>query len=471
MEGHSISQRQSNSLSQSHKLILTQSITQSLAILCMGNQTLQKHVSDELEQNPMLESNSPDGSPDHQLSVQDLPEHDFRQDESGWKEGGDQGYYSKDVSSSIDMDGIDVESTYETSMDEKLHEQLLKQPMSSRDRSIAAVILDSLDDNGYLSCELSSITGGFPESELQIILESVIQELEPAGIGARDLSECLLLQMQGVDESSLLARRILVHNPDILIESDGFIIQKMGCRSDVLIGARLLLKSLDPFPGLELRGSDPIYIEPDVIFTLDDHDIKVDVPKNGWRNLSITKEWDDVSWKKGGEGDFMSTAKLKASQLMKALEHRGETITRVAVELATRQKAYFIHGPLALKPLSLADLALALGVHESTISRATTDKYIESPMGIVEIKSLFVAGLPRRGGGLVSCHQVQRRIKALVDSENRSNPLSDSAIEQRLQQEGIEIKRRTVSKYRSEIGLGTRGDRKKSYNKEGRCTK
>jgi len=432
----------------------------------MGNQALQKHINAEIEQNPMLETNSPDGSPDHSESVKIVSEHDFKEDESGWKEGGDKNYYSRE--SSADMDTLEIEVAVEASIDELLHQQILQQPLSDKDREISIVILDALDDNGYLSCDLSSLSSDFSVPDMLIVLESVIQELEPVGIGARDLPECLLLQMQGVDEASLLARKILIYHPDILIEEDSIIMNKMCCDAETLQEARHLLKSLDPFPGAGMRGSEPIYIEPDINFTVDEESIKVDVPKTGWKNLSITKEWDDTGWANKSDDEFMSEARLKATQLMRALEHRGDTITRVAAVLAMRQREYFIHGPLALKPLALSDIALELGVHESTISRATADKYIESPMGIVEIRSLFVLGLPRRGGGLISCHQVQRRIKALVSMENKGNPLSDSAIEQRLQQEGIEIKRRTVAKYRSEIGLGTRVERKKLYNKEGK---
>jgi RNA polymerase sigma-54 factor len=352
----------------------------------------------------------------------------------------------------------------EQSLSESLHEQVDRQPMAEKDRLIAHALIDSLDDDGYFRSDPQELATGFDAGVKEIVrvLEHVVQELEPSGIGARGLMECLLLQLNGDDEADALARQLLLHFSEHLVEPDHVLAEMVNCGPESMAQARARLRRLDPFPGHGMYGTGNIYVQPEIVFRrTDDGDIQIDIPGFGMYGVRLSDQWKGHQWK-GPDREFMDHAMKEAKWLLHALEQRNETLLKVAKCLAHRQRSFLAYGVLGLKPLTLQDVAEEVGLHESTISRVTNGKYAQTPLGLIEMRRFFSAGLPTRGGGTISVYRVQQRVKALVDSEPLGRPISDQAIADRLQAEGIEIARRTVAKYREQLGLPPSSQRRRA---------
>lgn len=434
------------------RLALTPQLTQSLKVLAMNSLELEVYLEECLESNPLLEQESvAEGS-----ALESNEQATDSSDEQDWREQGDDRWEAMYNAASRDSALPDRDQQWrdEQSLGESLHEQIDQQPMSDQEHAIAHVIIDSLEDDGYFRTtpeEIASMMGATPE-QVVITLEAVVQELEPAGIGARDLTECLLLQLNDSDDATRMVRRLLLHFSDSLFEPDDVLVKLLDCTFEELDRTRARMRRLDPFPGHGLRGETNIYVRPEIIFRRSNRDIEVEIPSSTRRSLCISNQWDDHEWK-GSDSEFMANAMQEAKWLLYALDQRSETLMKVGICLAKRQRAFLEHGTLGLKPLTLQDVAEEVGLHESTISRVTNGKYAETPLGMIEMRRFFSAGLPTRGGGTISVYRVQQRVKALIESEPLGKPVSDQAIADRLQAEGIEIARRTVAKYREQVGL------------------
>ncbi len=447
---------------QSQRLALTPQLTQSLKVLAMNSQELELFIEESLASNPLLEMEPPKEDGAHVNLEQDA------QKESVWQDadGGDRwdNIYQNNRGFHTD-DDMEQQWQDKQSLSDTLHEQIAQQPMDDLERDIAHAIVDSLDDDGYFRASLEEIVAGLEyqdvkKSKVIEVLECVIQELEPSGIGARDLTECLLLQISDDESSAMMVRQILLYHTDIITD-DVALLKALQCSIEELDAARALLRRLDPFPGHGLRGQENIYVQPEIIFRLVDGHIEVEVPRSGWRGLKISKQWSGQRWT-GKDREFMDAASQEAKWLLQALDQRSDTLKKVGLCLASRQRLFLEHGILGLKPLTLQDVAEEVGLHESTISRVTHGKYAQTPLGLIELRRFFSAGLPTRGGGLISVHRVQQRVKTLIEAEPLGRPISDQAISDRLQAEGIEIARRTVAKYREQLGLPPSSQRRRA---------
>lgn len=457
MAGASVQAKLAQKLGQ--RLALTPQLTQSLKVLAMNSIELETYLEECLESNPLLEhEQDQEASTFENAEVKTEPEY-----EEDWREHGDDRWETMYNSASRDsLPDRDQQWQEEQSLSESLHEQIDQQPMSELDHAIAHVIIDSLEDDGYFRSdpqEIATMLDTSPE-QVMLVLESIVQELEPAGIGACDLIECLLLQLTDNDDASKLVRRMLLHHSETLFEPDDVLTKTLGCSFDELDQARIRMRRLDPFPGHGLHGEANIYVRPEIIFRRTNRDIEVEVPSSTRRTLRISDQWEDHEWT-GSDSEFMDNAMQEAKWLLYALDQRSETLMKVGMCLAKRQRAFLEHGVLGLKPLTLQDVAEEVGLHESTISRVTNGKYAETPLGLIEMRRFFSAGLPTRGGGTISVHRVQQRVKALVESEPMGKPVSDQDIADRLQAEGIEIARRTVAKYREQVGLPPSSQRRR----------
>lgn len=435
------------------RLALTPQLTQSLKVLAMNAVELDAYIEECLITNPMLEAESPGDSD----VAEPLPERALElPDADDWAEQGDNRWESMyAVSSREGLPDREQQWHEEQGLGESLHEQIDRQPMQDAERALAHALIDSLEDDGYLRGDLAELAASFGVEARQVehVLESIVHQLEPAGIGARDLTECLLLQLDPDDETDRLVRRLLLHFPDRLFEEDAVLAGLADCTVEELGLARARMRRLDPFPGHGMRGEANIYIRPEIVFRRNNSgEIEIDIPSAGWRGIRLNERWQNHEWK-GPDREFMDKAMKEAKWLLHALEQRSETLMKVAICLARRQRAFLDYGILGLKPLTLQDVADEVGLHESTISRVTNGKYADTPVGLIELKRFFSAGLPTRGGGTISVYRVQQRVKALIDSEPAGRPISDQAIADRLQAEGIEIARRTVAKYREQLGL------------------
>jgi len=436
------------------RLALTPQLTQSLKVLAMTTMDLDTYIEECIESNPLLEKD--ESQVDTPPTEQNASRRDKEQ-EADWRENGDNRWETL-YTSSGGHDGMDMRDQQwqeQQSISQSLHEQINRQPMEETHRIIAHAIVDSLDDDGYFRMDAGELATSLHcnVEAIETVLVEVVQQLEPSGIGAHDLTECLLLQLDTQNDCDVLAKRLLLHFTEQLFEANDVLAKLTDCNLETLICARARLRRLDPFPGHGLHGQDNIYIRPEVIFHRGaEGNISIEVPGHSAQGLRLNEQWKNQQWK-GEDREFMDSATREAKWLLYALEQRGETLHKVAHCLANRQQAFLEYGLLGLKPLTLQDVAEEVGLHESTISRVTNGKYAETPLGLIEMRRFFSAGLPTRGGGTISVYRVQQRVKALIDSEPFGKPISDQIISNRLQAEGIEIARRTVAKYRETLGL------------------
>jgi RNA polymerase sigma-54 factor len=451
------------------RLALTPQLTQSLKVLSMNCMELESYLEESIESNPMLEMDFDalrNSEPDAQERALEVAE------QERWKEAGDSRWETMYSSTSRDggRDNFDGEQLWqdELSLSDSLHEQVDRQPMSDADRELAHILIDSLDDDGYFRADPAEFAAEISDQietsaeHVTHVVEQVIQQLEPAGFGARDLTECLLLQLDAGQPVDACVMRLLLHFPDALSQPDNELAQAAECDPDMIRQARARMRRLDPFPGHGLHGDNNYYIRPEIIFRRNsENGIEVEIPGTGWQGLRLNERWKQQQWQ-GKDKEFMSQAMKEAKWLLHALDQRSETLMKVALCLAERQRAFLEYGVLGLKPLTLQDVAEDVGLHESTISRVTNGKYADTPIGLIELRRFFSAGLPTRGGGMISVYRVQQRVRALIDSEPAARPISDQAIADRLQAEGIEIARRTVAKYREQLGLPPSSQRRRA---------
>ncbi len=442
---------------QAQRLALTPQLTQSLKVLAMNSQELELYIEESLESNPLLEMEAPKEA---DIAAE-------AKDKDDWQDhdGGDRWDHMYQNNRGFESGELEQQWQDEQSLSDSLHEQINQQPMDDTEREIAHTIIDSLEDDGYFRASAEEVMVGLSDKKIKKrkvieVLECVVQELEPSGIGARDLTECLLLQIPDDDSSAMLVRQMLLYHAE-MITDDMALMEAMQCDIDTLDAARTLLRRLDPFPGHGLRGQENIYVQPEIIFRVVNKKIEVEVPKSGWRSLKVSEQWAGQKWK-GQDRTFMDAANQEAKWLLQALDQRSDTLMKVGLCLAARQKLFLEHGILGLKPLTLQDVAEEVGLHESTISRVTNGKYAQTPLGVIELRRFFSAGLPTRGGGMISVHRVQQRVKTLIESEPLGRPISDQAISERLQMEGVEIARRTVAKYREQLGLPPSSQRRRA---------
>ncbi len=442
------------------RLALTPQLTQSLKILAMNAVELDAFIEDCLQSNPLLEVD--------ERPAQETSTHAIHDDGEPWQEKREFGdnrweamYTHANGFDGTEMRGQQWEA--QPSILQSLREQVGRQPMPDRDRTVALAVIDSLDDDGYFRIDAAELAADLRcrVETVNRVLESIVQQLEPAGIGARNVVECLLLQLDGNDACEALARRLLLQFPEHLFESDAQLAARVGCGIEDLAMARHRLRRLDPYPGHGTHGMQDIYVRPEIIFHRQGTgEFQIEIPVYNWHGLRLSRRWQGRRWQ-GADREFMRNSLREAKWLLYAMEQRRETLFKVGKCLASCQRDFLEYGPLGLKPLTLQDVASDVGLHESTISRVTNGKYAQTPLGLIELRRFFSAGLPLRGGGAISVCRVQQRIRALIAAEPAHKPISDQEISERLHAEGIDIARRTVAKYREAMGLPSSSRRRR----------
>lgn len=338
---------------------------------------------------------------------------------------------------------------------------------SPRDLAIGEAIIDALDEDGYLREPLEALaaaTGLSPPpdaGELRAVLHHV-QQLDPPGCGARDLGECLRLQLALLDPATpglALARRLAEGHLEALARlPPERLAERLGEPVEAVASASALLRRLDPRPGARHAGAMPEYVQPDAM-VLRQHGV--------WRvrmlhgpGLRIARHYERLIGRCRQEDDAWLRGQLQEARwLIRALENRSDTLRRVAEAIVRAQSGFLDHGPEAMRPLTLRDIAEELGLHESTISRATTRKYLRTPRGTFEFKHFFGAGLATEHGGAASALAVQALIRRLIAAEPPGKPLSDQALAEQLKAQGIQVARRTVAKYREALGIPPSSER------------
>lgn len=447
-------------LEQSQKLIMTPELRQAIQLLQYNSLELNEYLSNELEENPMLEMEKP------VLDVESV-EIDNKDGDIDWKE-----YIEKydDISYKSEIDKntkeYNIESfiSYTPTLKEHLLSQLTMITIDDKDKKVAEYIINNIDDNGYLIASIEEIAAMMKISadKAEEVLV-IVQHFEPIGVGARDLKECLLIQVREMN-NPMLENIIANYLEDIA----GHRIIKIAKENDLDISFAQdicdIVKSLEPKPGRTFKSSsdDVRYIIPDATIELVDGEYIIMVNDFTGPRLNINNFYRNML-KDGGDlkaTEFLQEKFNSAMWIIKSIEQRRQTIYNVVEAILKFQSEFFKSGEKSLVPLTLKDVAEHIGVHESTVSRATNGKYVQTPRGLFELKFFFSTGLNYFEGD-ISSTSVKAMIKDIVEGENNKKPLSDQKIAEILAEKGTTISRRTVAKYRDELNIPSSSMRKR----------
>ncbi len=461
----------------SQHLALTPQLQQSIRLLQLSTLELEQELEKYLQENPLLEreddeyaSPSPvagqdaaaPGESETQPAEAEAAASASSSDEESWlgDSDGDGTTYASS-SGSFDDDDNDYQDVQAatTSLREHLSWQLGLMSLPARDRTLVQCLIDALDDDGYLTQSLEDLAESLPPEleiepeELQIALRH-LQHFDPTGVGARNAQECLALQLEALpaDETQVLALRIVRHHLDLLAGRDFLKLKKLAeCDDEQLREAQFLIRSLNPRPGAKYAALDARYITPDVVVRKIRGQWVVNVNSDAYPRLRINSLYAQILSRQRGSG--LAGQLQEARWLIKNVQQRFDTILRVAQSIVDRQRQFFDHGEVAMRPLVLREIADILGLHESTVSRVTTQKYMATPRGIFELKYFFGSHVATEAGGACSATAIRALIKQLVGAEDARKPLSDSQISELLGQQGIVVARRTIAKYRESLNI------------------
>jgi RNA polymerase sigma-54 factor len=471
--------KQSLQLKLSQHLALTPQLQQSIRLLQLSTIELNQEIEQALQENPLLERVEPaepaafQSGSDAMTATQapaeptSEPAADFNDEvDTSWSGDGGSGHAQRDGDDDVDAGDIQAAAV---GLREHLNAQLSLTQLAAAERSVVAFLIEALDDDGYLTQsldELADAVAGDVDVERDELLEELaiglrrLQNLEPAGVAARSPSECLDLQLRAMPQSSArdLAQAIVCHHLDQFAARDFTRIRKaLGCDDDALRAAQTLIRSLNPRPGAQFAQLDTRYVVPDVVVRKIRGAWKVSLNGEAMPRLRINRLYADILQGQRGRGGT-STASLagqlqEAKWLIKNVQQRFDTIQRVSQAIVDRQRAFFDHGEVAMRPLTLREIADTVSLHESTISRVTTQKYLASPRGIFELKYFFGSHVATDTGGAASSTAIRALIKQLISAEDGHKPLSDARIAEILGEQGIVVARRTVAKYRESLSI------------------
>ena len=466
----------------SQQLTLTPQLQQAIRLLQLSTLDMHQEVARLLEENPMLEAAEESGQSNFPSDASSLPSRSTataeepqttKTDERSGDDSGPDTFGNEpadwNTGSGIMRSTDDEDENYpeqaaeQASLRAHLHSQLTTSSIDDKDRKVVGLLIDALDENGYLAQDLDELSGLLPD-ELEITLDDLetalvqLQHLDQPGLGARNLGECLALQLRALPEDTPqrdLAVRLVSHHLELVAAHDFSKIKKLlRCTDDELRAAQHLITCLNPKPGAEFGQSVADYVVPDVI---------VEKYKSRWRarlnaeampKLRVNQIYANILQQRSDKNSSQLAVQLQeAKWLIKNLEQRFDTILRVAQAIVERQANFFEHGEIGMRPLVLREIADELELHESTISRSTTQKFMRTPRGIFEFKHFFGSGLATDSGGTCSSTAIRELIKQLVSAEDTHKPLTDSRMSEILAQQGIVVARRTIAKYRESMRI------------------
>ena len=469
----------------SQQLVMTPQLQQAIKLLQLTRLELQDLVLQELVENPLLEE-STELEEIRELDTLEVSEQehepaqetaDFHEVETGedtlrdWDSYLDGYNYS---SGEQQYGGDDERPSFENLLTRKgtLIDHLLWQlhmgQYSEMDVRVGEVIIGNVDDYGYLRASIQEIAAASSatEEDVQDVLEC-IQEFDPPGVAARDLRECLLIQAWNLGMKGSVVESILQnHLGDLEKRNYKLIARSLKVDINQVLASSRIISGFDPRPGSSFSTDDVHYISPDIFVHKVGDDYVVMLNEDGLPNLKVSTQYSDVR----GNGTIDTQAEhyindkmRSAVWLIKSIQQRQRTIYKVAKSIIRFQREYFDRGIQYLRPLVLRDIAEDIGMHESTISRVTTNKYMQTPQGLLELKYFFNSGLSTSEGDFVASESVKNRIKEIIEGENSKKPLSDQKIAEMLADQTVNIARRTVTKYREMLNLGSSSERKRHY--------
>ncbi|EMR9904147.1 RNA polymerase factor sigma-54 [Escherichia coli] len=465
----------------SQQLAMTPQLQQAIRLLQLSTLELQQELQQALESNPLLEQidtheeiATRETQDSETLDTADALEQKEMPEELPLDASWDT-IYTAGTPSGTSGDYIDDElPIYQGETTQTLQDYLMWQveltPFSDTDRAIATSIVDAVDDTGYLTVPLEDILESMGDEEIDIDeVEAVlkrIQRFDPVGVAAKDLRDCLLIQLSQFDKTTPWleeARLIISDHLDLLANHDFRTLMRVTrLKEDVLKEAVNLIQSLDPRPGQSIQTGEPEYVIPDVLVRKHNGHWTVELNSDSIPRLQINQHYASMcnNARNDGDSQFIRSNLQDAKWLIKSLESRNDTLLRVSRCIVEQQQAFFEQGEEYMKPMVLADIAQAVEMHESTISRVTTQKYLHSPRGIFELKYFFSSHVNTEGGGEASSTAIRALVKKLIAAENPAKPLSDSKLTSLLSEQGIMVARRTVAKYRESLSIPPSNQRK-----------
>ncbi|MCB1927626.1 MAG: RNA polymerase factor sigma-54 [Rhodocyclaceae bacterium] len=471
----------------SQHLTLTPQLQQSIRLLQLSTLELNQEIEQALRDNPMLEreDGGDEGEPQAEASTEAGTREtapDVGSDGAGTTEAGDTpaepareeprdneelGEWMNTSPGSGSQRDDDDDTDFQelqaagTSLRDHLDGQIALTPLSDRDRALVRFMIEALDDDGYLSQSLEELLPLLP-AELEIEVEDLqialchIQNLEPPGIGARSPQECLALQLRALPPCPTreMALAIVIDHLELLANRDFNRLKRMlHCQDDDLRAAHEMILGLNPRPGARFAPNDTRYVVPDVVVRKLRNRWTVSLNPDAMPKLRINQMYARILQQNRGSAASLAGQLQEAKWLLKNVQQRFDTILRVSQAIVDQQRQFFDHGEVAMRPLTLREIAETLDLHESTISRVTNQKYMATPRGIFELKYFFGSHVATDSGGAASSTAIRALIRQLVDAEDRKKPLSDAKIAELLGQQGIVVARRTIAKYRESLSI------------------
>ena len=468
-----------------NSLSLTPQLQQAIRLLQLSSLELEQEIQLQLDSNPLLEK------VEEQISVESLSTVDASQKDLTNELNAD--HLPDDLP--VDTDWDDVYTHQPTSLgaaefeerednrqsQQSLQEYMLEQinllHFSRIDQLIAYCIIDSLDEKGFLDAEISEITASvqhllssmdyeeeIEEDEVLVVLKH-IQRLDPIGVGSRNLAECLLIQLDSLPVNTPCrndAVKLLQHYELLITNELPKLIKQTGLNQEQLRCAVDLLKTLKPYPGLEFESKESDYQIPDVVVMKKNDCWQVTLNSDVMPKLRLNSFYTNMIRRadQSEDNQYLRNQMLEAKNFIKSIDERHKTLLKVATCIVEHQKSFLEIGPEGMKPLVLRDIAEEVELHESTVSRVTTNKYMLTPRGLFELKYFFSSHVGTTSGGEASSTAIRAKIKKMIAEENARKPLSDNAIANLLKEEGIDVARRTVAKYRESLHIPSSSERK-----------
>lgn len=471
-----------------NSLSLTPQLQQAIRLLQLSSLELEQEIQIQLDSNPLLEKI------EEQSSVEALATlSESEQDRKDLTNELNADHLPDDLP--VDTDWDDVYTHQPTSLGSaefeerednrqghlSLKEHMLEQVnllhFSTVDKLVAHCIIDSLDDKGFLDCDLSEITYSaqhllqsmdydeeVEDDEVLVVLKH-IQRLEPIGIGSRNLAECLTVQLENLPATVPNRREalLLMQHYELLISNElPKLVKQTGLNAEELKAAVDLLKTLTAHPGMEFEDRSSDYQIPDVVVSKKNEHWHVQLNQDVMPKLRVNSFYANMI-KRADQSDdnqYLRSQMLEAKNFIKSIDERHKTLLKVATCIVEHQRAFFEIGPEGMKPLVLRDIAEEVELHESTVSRVTTNKFMLTPRGLYELKYFFSSHVGTTSGGEASSTAIRAKIKKMIADENTRKPLSDNAIANMLKDEGIDVARRTVAKYRESLHIPSSSERK-----------
>ena len=472
-------------LYQKQQLVMTQRLQQALKLLQVPTLELEQILRQELQINPLLEEVDPAEETEEELQQEQQNEAEVEarneptsetQDTAGESVDWDE-YFEDGFRGSVferehepdDEDRFERPTVHVPSGQDDLTEQLHLALTDPLERRLGEYLIGCLNEDGFLGCTLAEVAAFFEVDEQQVtdVLE-VIQSFDPPGIGARDVRECLLLQLAAKDQSDSVEAEVVAHHFEALKNRKfGDIARELKITPREVQEIAGRIGELDPRPGLSGANEGARFIVPDLVVHKVDEDSDeyvVYLNDGNLPRLRVSKDYEDTLQNQAARDDavkFIDEKKRYAEWIIKTIEQRRRTMIKVMEAIVAEQRDFFEQGAIALRPLTLQQVASVIGMHESTVSRVTRQKYVQTPRGVFSLKYFFSAGLDTREGTEVAAKAVKMMIQEIVENEDPKKPLSDKKIVDRLEQRGLKIARRTVAKYREQMGILSARMRKK----------